>query len=136
MACLDTSVLIDLGRGPGSAWQQRAQRAVADLARRGSLLATTRFNVAELWVGIFRAPDRPVEQAKVERLLAPLAVLEFDANGARLFGQLTAHLQALGEPVGDMDALIAAVALAHGHEILTRNAKHFRRIPGVIVHTY
>ena len=52
MACLDTSLLIDLCRRSPS---QRlpAREKLRELGRRGETLAVTRFNVAELLVGVF-----------------------------------------------------------------------------------
>lgn len=72
----------------------------------------------------------------MDQLLKPLVVLEFDEPSARVFGKLTAHFQHRGRPIGDMDALIAAVAIVHGQVIATRNPKHFADIPGLSVETY
>jgi predicted nucleic acid-binding protein len=136
MACLDTTLLLDLrGRG-GKKLQDRARRRVLDLGRAGEDLTTTIFNVAELWVGIERAVDREEEQSVVEQILSPLQVLGFDLSSARGFGRITAHLQATGEPAGDMDVLIAAVALLHGQKVVTRNPEHFSRVPGLRVESY
>jgi predicted nucleic acid-binding protein len=35
-----------------------------------------------------------------------------------------------------MDVLIAAVAMANGQELITRNPRHFADIPGLVVATY
>jgi predicted nucleic acid-binding protein len=42
----------------------------------------------------------------------------------------------IGRPAGDMDTLIAAIALAHGQRLVTRNPKHFADVPGLIVESY
>lgn len=72
----------------------------------------------------------------VDIVLSPLVVLDFDESAAMTFGRITAYLQARGAPRGDMDVLIASVALVHGEQIVTRNTKHFEGIPGLIVETY
>jgi len=136
MACLDTTLLIDLSGRGGRDRRQRARRKVTELYDRDPFLATTRLNVAELWVGIERSADPKKEKASVDRLLAPLVILEFDERSAIAFGRLTAHLQERGRPVGDMDVLIAAVAVVHGQAVVTRNPKHFANIPGVSVESY
>lgn len=136
MACLDTSVLLDLcGRG-GKARRQRAAQFLRDLIRQHEPLTTTRFNVAELYVGVARSTDAKREHAKVQRVLEGLEILEFDDVAARLFGQLTAHLQVLGRPAGDMDVLIASVALAAGHSIVTGNPRHFADLPEIDIRSY
>jgi tRNA(fMet)-specific endonuclease VapC len=136
MACLDTTLLLDLrGRG-GKKLQARARQKVLELSGAGADLTTTIFNLAELWVGVEGADDSQAEQAAVALVVAPLRVLGFDQGAARMFGRLTAHLQRLGQPVGDMDVLIASVALEHGERIVTRNLKHFVGIPGLHVESY
>jgi len=135
MACLDTTFLIDLGRQSG-ARQTRARTKLRDLAERGERLSTTRFNVAEIDVGVFRSDDAQRERKAVEAVLSGLAILEFGQDESAVFGRLIAHLQQLGRPAGDMDALIAATALVAGETLVTRNPKHFADIPGLTVEAY
>jgi tRNA(fMet)-specific endonuclease VapC len=136
MACLDTTILIDAAGRGGSRLRGRARENLASLVDDGEALTTTRFTVAELWVGIERAEDRQAEIEAVERMLRPLIVLDFDEVAARVFGRVTARLQARGTPRGDMDVLIAAVALVHGERVVTRNTRHFDAIPGLAVESY
>ncbi len=135
MACLDTTILIDLA-GRTAQGKERAVRKIEELAGKGQTLATTRFNVAELYVGVARS-KRPQEDEKViASLLSEFEVLEFDDMAARVFGLITGFLQQTGRPAGDMDVLIAATAMVHGHTLVTRNPKHFRYIPNLIVEDY
>lgn len=136
MACLDTSLLIDVAGRGGRALKARAREKLGTLVETGEALTTTRFNVAELWVGVERSRDREAEIRAVESTLGPLVVLDFDETSARVFGRITAHLHALGTPRGDMDVLIASVALVHGERIVTRNVRHFEGIPGLMVERY
>jgi len=45
-------------------------------------------------------------------------------------------LRKLGKPTGEMDALIAATAMAHKAVIVTGNRKHFENIEGLKVETW
>ena len=135
MACLDTTVFVD-ATGRNASLKGRSLAKVRDLIRRGQTLVTTRFNVAELYVGVFRSDDRRSEELSVLRMLRGLAILDFDGKAMKLFGQITALLQQSGLPVGDMDVLIAATAMAHGHLLVTRNPEHFRRIPNLSIQEY
>jgi len=137
MACFDTTALVDISGRGGRA----PCRAARDLVRRlrsrpEETLVTTRFNVAELLVGVARAQHRHVEVRRVRKVLRPLAVLEFDARAARAFGRIVGHLLDRGTPIGDMDALIASVCLVNGHPVVTRNVRHFERVPGLVVVSY
>lgn len=136
MACLDTSFLLDAAGRGGRQLKARAREKLASLVEAGEMLTTTRFNVAELWVGVERTRDRPVELLTVETMLEPLTVLDFDESSARVFGRITAYLSARGRPRGDMDILIAAVVLVHGERLVTRNTRHFAGIPELVVETY
>jgi predicted nucleic acid-binding protein len=72
----------------------------------------------------------------MDRVLRGPAVLELDEDAARRFGAITARPYRLGRPAGDLDVLVAAVALAHGQSLVTRNPKHFADLPGLTVHAY
>ena len=136
MACLDTSFLLDAAGRGGRQLKARAREKLASLVEAGEILTTTRFNVAELWVGVERTRDRPGELLTVETMLEPLAILDFDESSARVFGRITAYLYAHGSPRGDMDILIASVVLVHGERLVTRNTRHFAGIPELVVETY
>ncbi len=56
MACLDTTLLIDLGRR-ASPRKEQAARKIEELTAKGQTIVTTRFNVAELYVGISSVPS-------------------------------------------------------------------------------
>jgi predicted nucleic acid-binding protein len=135
MACLDTNVLIDLGN-PRRTGRRKAVELIAAAIRGGEAICTTRFNVAELRVGLERSNDRAPEGRRVQRALSTLIILEFDAAAAEHFGRAQAHQLNLGRPVGDMDILIAAVCLANGQRLITRNAKHFADVQGLVVESY
>jgi predicted nucleic acid-binding protein len=52
-------------------------------------------------------------------------ILPFDRSAAREFARVATVLRQRGRSVGPMDALIAAIALAHGAALATRNVKDF-----------
>ncbi|HEY6202035.1 MAG TPA: type II toxin-antitoxin system VapC family toxin [Candidatus Limnocylindria bacterium] len=106
---LDTDVLIDVLRG--------ARR----LAVTGHRVAYSVVTKAELFSG--RAKD---EEA-VRVLLSPFRELDVD-------GTIAEHAGRLARVRVDMsDALIAATALEHRLELVTRNARDFKGIAGLQV---
>jgi len=58
-----------------------------------------------------------------------LEVLPFDPTAQYRFKELTAQRIR----IGTMDLRIASIALAPGHTLLSRNLRHFRKVPGLIV---
>ena len=135
MACLDTTVLIDLV-GSKSKYREKALFKIDQLIQRNESLVTTRFNIAELYVGVERSANQKSEEQVIHHLLKFISVIEFDDMAARLFGQITAYLQTIGKPAGDMDVLIAATAMVSNHILITRNSKHFMNIPELMVEEY
>ena len=136
MACLDTTLLIDLSRRRG-ARRGSARDKLRELLRRGEQLSTSRFCVAELYVGVYRAPEPDRGRETVDAVLSGLEILEFGEAAAKVFGRLTAHLQEIGRPAGDMDVLIAATAVAANEPLLiTRNPSHYADLPGIRAESY
>ncbi len=136
MPFLDTNVFIDLrGRARGIR-QSAAREAVARLTTSESPIVTSRFNVAELLVGVELSNDPVNERRKVDEVLENVLVVDFDEAAALRYAKFAAHLRRLGRTVGTMDLLIATVAAGTGLDIITRNAKHFEDLGGLTVHTY
>ncbi len=73
---------------------------------------------AELFAG------RRTDEEVVRRLLGPFRELPVDRRIAELGGRLRRETG-----VGLADALIAATALQHRLSVLTRNTRHFARVP-------
>jgi predicted nucleic acid-binding protein len=136
VALLDTTVLIDLGRGPHARANRNARATVHRLLASGEMLFTSRINEAEFRVGPEMSDNRERELESVESVLAAIVILEFNDKAALRYAVLKAAALRRGRPVGDCDVLIASVALANGQPLLTRNPKHFSGFDSLIVHTY
>jgi predicted nucleic acid-binding protein len=52
-------------------------------------------------------------------------VLTFDNEAADAYAEIAAHRRAVGTPISQFDAMIAAMARSHGASLATRNAKDF-----------
>lgn len=71
---------------------------------------------------------------RLENTLPPhLPILPFDAAAARRYGEIRAALEQRGTPIGDADLRIAAIALARGLTVVTRNTRHFQEVPDLKV---
>ena len=98
-------------------------------------IATAPPVVAEIEYGVTRldpgSPKGVLLRARADALLNRIAVLEWDAQASRLFGEMKAALEKAGTPIDDFDIAIAAVAKSHGAEVITANLVHFSRIEGL-----
>jgi len=121
MILADTDVLIDYleGRGPGAEAVFQALRL--------DRLQTTTINYFELLAGARRRR----QQESVLALLESIQVLPLDVDAARRAAEVRQLLERSGIGIGMGDSLIAGIALARGATLLTRNRRHFERVPGL-----
>ena len=85
---------------------------------------------AELRFGVARLPRATTLASAVGEFLLRLEVLAWDLAAALHYAHLRATLEATGQPVGNLDLMIAAHALAAGI-ILVTNDRVFRRVKGL-----
>jgi tRNA(fMet)-specific endonuclease VapC len=120
MFIADTDVLIDFFRGTGE-----AERISIELNTGG--LCITAVTAFELWAGA----KHPQQTALIEALLAAVTILPLNDSSARRAGDIHRELEQSGAPIGMADALIAGIALDHNAILITRNLKHYKRVPGL-----
>jgi tRNA(fMet)-specific endonuclease VapC len=125
---LDTDCLVGLIRG-----HPDAVRKLALLASEGEPVATTAVNVAELFRGAHLARDSVRALTRVRAVLGPLSIHPLDGAAGEEYGRIVADLERGGKPVGHMDSMVGAISRLAGETIVTRNSRHFSRIPGLAV---
>lgn len=124
---LDTSEFVHLLRSPARMTQTALDRAVLG----GFKLLVSSIARHELVSGalLSAAPER--RMAQLEELLVQFEKPDFTPDDASASGRLRADLLRQGTPIGDIDTLIAGQALARGWTVVTRNVRHFGRVPGL-----
>lgn len=91
----------------------------------------------ELRDGASLHPQPELVWAKVEREILPwVRWIEFGEAVALRAGCLQAQLEKVGRPIGPEDIQIAATALRHGLILVTRNTRHFERVPDLAVENW
>jgi predicted nucleic acid-binding protein len=121
---LDSDVCIDLlgRRGEGYAWLRSAivaGDAAISVISYGEVLEGSIHSKAqarrELW----------------QTLADALVILDVTKNVSEIWAEVRGWLRGRGETVSDNDLLIASTALLYDKAMVTRNAKHFARVPGI-----
>jgi tRNA(fMet)-specific endonuclease VapC len=123
---LDTNIASFIVRGPNVALRTRLSATAP-----GSICLSA-VSEAELLYGLARKPEARALRRAVASLLKHLTVLPWDRACAPAYGDLRAGLEARGSPLGNLDTLIAAHALASGC-VLVSNDKALARVPGLLV---
>jgi len=121
---LDANTLIYFFKNQG----QVAQRL---MACHSSEIAVPAIVYYELKVGIAKsnAPQKRLEQ--LTSFISQVSVLPFTEKEADVAAIIRARLEQNGTPIGPLDTLIAATALAHDAVLITHNTAEFTRVLGL-----
>lgn len=92
--------------------------------------------LGELEWGVWRSARVDRNLAALNDLLAAIQVADLDAEVARRYGRLRAHLFSVGKPIGPNDLGVAAHALARELPLVSHNISEFQRVPGLSVETW
>lgn len=123
---LDTNILSALAREPQGRIYQALSERLPDTACTSIVVAS------EIRFGLQRGASDRVRQ-QMETLLAAVDILPLEAPADAHYGEIRAHLEKLGQPIGANDLLIAAHARALGLVMVTHNLREFQRVPGLLV---
>jgi len=124
---LDTNVCIAVIR-------QRPESALRRLrGKQVGQVGLSTITLAELEFGAAKSQQPARARAALREFLLPLEVVPFDEAAADAYGTVRAAMEKKGRPIGPLDTLIAAHALALGTVLVTNNTREFRRVPGLSV---
>jgi tRNA(fMet)-specific endonuclease VapC len=87
---------------------------------------------AELRFGAAKLAS-PKFSSAVESWLAGFDVRPWPVEAAHHYAHMRAVLERTGQPIGGMDMMIAAHAMAEDSVLITNNAREFLRVPGLAV---
>ena len=97
------------------------------LLNSGTKIYTTHVTVWELYKGAYYSSKIEENIEKVNTFLQYIPILPFTREIGNRFAKLFVSLEKNGDRIGEMDTLIASIALEYGYPILTRNVKHFQK---------
>lgn len=116
----DTASYVLKGRSPSV----EAQLAAVS----PSMVCVSAVTRAELLYGLKRLPRDHRLHLAVAQFLKIVRVLSWDAEAADWYAEIRHQLVSSGQPIGELDMMIAAHSLAAGATLVTNNQRHFRRI--------
>lgn len=97
-------------------------------------LAVSIISLAELYAGIVGRPDETASVRVIARFLRTYDLLGLTESIMLTFSRIRAHLNAQGQPLPNFDLLIAATAIDTNRVLITRNRRHFDRVPGLQIY--
>lgn len=124
---LDTNICIYIiKQQPAAVLQRFLEYEVGDIG-------ISSITLAELRYGVAKSTHQDKNAKALDEFIIPLEIVPFDEAAAHLYGEIRATLERAGTPIGAMDLLIAAHALALEIPLVTNNTREFARIPDLNV---
>ena len=90
---------------------------------------------AELRYGAARLKSKRLA-ATIEAWLGLFVILPWDDAASQAYARIRAALEAGGKPVGNLDVLIAAHAVACGAVLVTNKTRHFSQVSGLRIENW
>ena len=117
---LDTNIIVDYLRGKTDLPES--------FIKEGSAISS--ITLAELYYGAYKSKNPHEGIKEISEILSDfdLNVIELQ-DGVKIYGRIKASLESKGTKLDEMDLLIAATAMDKKLTLVTKNIKHFSRIP-------
>lgn len=125
---LDTDIVSFWLRG-----ETRVHRAFE--SHRKQSLCLSAVTLAELRYGASLTQSAKIHHS-IDAFTAVISILPFDEACTIEFGRIASDLRRRGTPIGDLDTMIAAHAMALDLTLVTNNVKHFTRVEGLRVENW
>lgn len=123
---LDTNIVSYFLRDYKPVLVEHVTQAIADQSAAISVITQ-----AELRYGQAGMEPKDKRRRAIDLLLTQISVLPWTPAAADRYGELKWQRKRQGKPIGDMDTLIAAHALAEKLILVTHNTRHFENVPGL-----
>lgn len=130
MVCLETSFLVDLIRG-----KKEVESLFEQLIESEEIITIASPSLMEV-MSTASLNKKKNEKEEIISILSSIIILPLDKESAIKAGEIESELIMAGEIIGDADIMIAAIALQNNETLITRNKKHFEKIPGLKLETY
>lgn len=106
------------------------------LAHNRSDVAISVITEAELRTGAAKSTSAAKTRRLVENFLRPLSIVEFISEDAAAYAGVRAKLERAGTPIGPLDTLIAAQAVARKLVLVSNNEREFSRVAGLRIENW
>jgi tRNA(fMet)-specific endonuclease VapC len=127
---LDTNTCIYLLTGKQPDYQRNILAKLDALPRNERPMISS-VVLSELQCGVRQSRWRKANQALLEEFLLDFDESDYDASAAVFYGELRTNLEKRGQPIGPLDMMIAAHALALDATLVTHNTREFARVKGL-----
>jgi predicted nucleic acid-binding protein len=111
---------------------RRREVDLIDRLRQGGI-AISLLTVGEIYEGIYSGVNPIEDEAIFRHFLVGVDILNLDFEIMQRVGRIRGSLRSQGLLIPDVDLLIAAIALEYRITLVSRNHRHFDRIPDLLL---
>ncbi len=119
---LDTDTASYLIKGKSPTIKAKLEKLVP------SMICISVMTRAELLYGLKRLPADHRLHLVVRQFLKIVSILPWDTDAADWYAEIRHQLISTGQPIGEMDMMIAAHSLSVAAVLVTNNIRHYERI--------
>ena len=136
MYLFDTDFLINLAKGDEGALNF-ARKVEREMAFRAISVVTVHEYLLGTYFSYFKRKDKLNKMLrKAESDLMKFEIIPYTYRVAKKSSEIEAFLMKRGQVLGYNDIIIAATCLCYNLKLVTRNTKHFSRVPGLKIEVY
>ena len=128
MYLLDTNICIAIIKGN--------ENVVSHFHKKHESCYLATLVLAELYKGVYCSSKVERNLDNLQRFASLLPIIDFDEKAAIEFGKIQYELRKIGKPTGQLDALIAAVAICNNCILVTDNTRHFENISNLLIENW
>lgn len=128
---LDTDICVYLLNG-----NERIKERIAVVGL--DSIAVSMLSLGELYFGAYNSQQVANNVTRIRTFFTPPGppLISLDLRAMEYFGRFKATLRKTGHIIGDMDLLIASVAVSRSLIVVTNNTRHFDRVPELKVENW
>jgi tRNA(fMet)-specific endonuclease VapC len=124
---LDTDIVSYVIKGKSEKIKERLQALIP------SMVCISVMTRAELQYGLKRLPAEHHLHLAVKQFLKIVHILNWDTAAADGYADIRHQLVSTGQPIGELDMMIAAHALSADAVLVTNNTRHYERITAPLI---
>ena len=94
-------------------------------------LAISQVTIGEIYEGIYHGSQPSAVGAAFLGFQARVDVLELTVEIWKRFARIRGDLRSVGQLIAEFDVLIASTSIHHDPTLVTRNLRHYQRIPAL-----
>jgi len=101
-----------------------------------SEIGISTITLSELEYGAMKSAKPEQNKLALAQFTAPIEICPYDDAAAEHYGEIRAHLERQGTPIGSLDMLIAAHTLSIDAVLITNNESEFRRVSNLKIENW